>query len=145
MDENLHRRLLSKEESMNLHTKLKQRWGVSGYWYPLKTPVPKDLDIICLVDECFEPYITKLQNALLALNVTKIYELREYGDEYEIETKFFEPYYSGAEGYWFDKKMEWLIYVSHENSITFAGSLIVKLIKDIFPNYKSCLWGEYYP
>ena len=54
---------------------------------------------------------------------------------YIVKWESFEPDYSGFdcchEGYWFTKSYEWAIYCSHENTITFAGSNLIRKIKEI--------------
>lgn len=134
---NKYRRLIDKHESVHLHEKLKADWGVDGYWYPLKSPQPKSDEYLFLIDSSYEQYKQKLREELLKHNINSLFELREHGthdNEYEIETVIFDPNYNGSEGYWFDHNMRWLIYVSHEDTITFAGKFISDLARKTLPD-----------
>ena len=50
--------------------------------------------------------------------------------------------FSGAnfsEGYWCDGAFDWIIYASHESSITIGGWLLPE-IKKVWSNWKEGLW-----
>jgi hypothetical protein len=56
-----------------------------------------------------------------------------------MEISAFEPYYNGAEGFWCNNNFDWVIYASHESSITVGGWLLAE-IKNVWPNWKERVW-----
>jgi hypothetical protein len=70
-----------------------------------------------------------LQDTLAARGIERVWELREYGPEYEQDVALFKPFYNGAEGYWSSGDMDWVVYASHESSVTVAGWLLQELKK----------------
>lgn len=53
--------------------------------------------------------------------------------------------YSGAETYWFDAESsaaDWFIYVSHEESITLAGPLLLAAVYASWPEWSANLWNH---
>jgi hypothetical protein len=53
----------------------------------------------------------------------RIFELHEWGPSVVTDATEFEPLYNGAEGCWFDTSLSWIVYASHEASISFAGTI----------------------
>lgn len=138
-----YRYVLSKKESGSIWQKLKEKWFgfdyTQSYWYPLTDWEKEGI-------EAFQyPYFEKefgdelLRKLLKELGTEKVWEFREGNINYEIELDNLEPYYSGEEGFWFDNTFEWVIYASHESSITFAGSILPK-IKNNWENWEQNLW-----
>lgn len=75
--------------------------------------------------------------------IDKVWEMDESEafPEYEIDTAAFSPEYSiSGEGYWCSADMDWIIYVSHENSITVGGEWLLDEIKAIWPNWEERKW-----
>ena len=127
------RRTLIQEESDRIWAQLKAKWGVDGdYWYPLKS---KELPsgILAFHTDYFDDNKEALLRELLTRRgIRRIWELREHGDdEYELELALFQPHYNGAEGYWTSSGADWLVYASHESSITLAGDWLVAGFKDM--------------
>jgi hypothetical protein len=139
-----YRKVISKNESTALRRNLKLAWGIDQYWYPIIECARKD--IIAFQDEYFEAEFgyEKLRNILQGAYHERIYELREAGAEleYEIDTSVFEPTYNGLEGFWFSDKMDWVIYASHENSITIGGTWLIEQIKSVWPNWQKRIWDS---
>ena len=134
-----YHRVLSETESKEIRAKLKTIWNVEGYWYPLTTWERDDVE--GFQDSHFEKEFgfDKLKEILGNHNVTKIWEIREDDINYEIELSIFEPYYNGNEGFWCNETFDWLIYASHESSITFAGSILPE-IKNNWSNWENRVW-----
>jgi hypothetical protein len=42
----------------------------------------------------------------------------------------------GLETYWSSRHLDWLIYCSHEDSITFAGAWLVAAIQQAWPTWQ---------
>jgi hypothetical protein len=136
-----YRRVLSENENQALREKLKFVWKVDGYWFPLTGWKPQDTE--AFQDKYFEEELgyEKIQQILRNLGVQRIWELREGEVNYEIDVNAAEFYYYGEETFWFDNTFAWLIYVSHESSITFAGSILPEIKKN-WTNWQERLWDS---
>lgn len=120
-----YRRILNAREVEETWRHAVDKWGVTeGYWFPLNDRTHPSLVALELdsIDE------TKLQNSIRRFfadaSVGRIYELREHGPEnYLVDAGIDDIQYDGAEGYWFSKANDWIIYCSHENTITLGGTI----------------------
>jgi hypothetical protein len=135
-----YRRVLATEESKSIWARLRNRWQIpEHHWYPLTNcGLP---DVVAFKATAFDkgvPY-KSLRTVLAARGIDRLWELREYGPEYEQDISLFEPFYNGAEGYWSSGGFDWIFYASHENSVTAAGWLLQKL-KDLWPAWQSHVW-----
>src|SRR5688572_18208473 len=135
-----YRRILSTEESESIWRQLSSRWGIEdNYWYPLTGIEPDAVE--AFQDVHFDKQIgtKKLRSILASRKVGIVWEIREDDNNYEPELSVFDPYYNGAEGYWCDSTFEWIIYASHESSITIGGWLLPEVQK-AWPNWKDHVW-----
>jgi hypothetical protein len=144
------RRTLSAEESARLWRELENRWGVKGYWYPLDRALDADppRDAVAFKAEAFDKddVQARLREALGELGVTRLWEVRELDTDTdkEIELASFEPIYTGAEGYWLDASFEWLVYASHESSVTVAGDRLLPTFQQLWPSWAEHLYDGSY-
>jgi hypothetical protein len=119
------RRVLTGLEVKSLWQRAEARWGTSGsYFYPLVDSTDPSLTAFdaTAFDRQFPP--EPLHDLVRAQGSSRIFELREYGDEnYLLSLDSWEPYYNGAEGFWFPESLDWIMYASHEDSITTGGTL----------------------
>jgi hypothetical protein len=134
-----YRRVLSKTENEDFREKLKEHWNVNGYWFPLAQEKPKNAEAFIATHFQKDFELEKFRLILAEIGTEKVFEISESDINYEMEISVFEPIYCGSECFWFDEKFEWLIYASHENSITFAGSILPK-IKSHWANWEENLW-----
>jgi len=135
-----YRKVLSSNESEKVREKIYQRWEVSkSYWYPLSQKKREDIE--AFQDSYFENDIgaEKLKELLHNRGVKTVWEIREDGMDYEYELSIFEPYYNGAEGFWCDDKFDWIIYASHESSITVGGWLLPE-IQEYWTDWQKYIW-----
>ncbi len=133
-------RVLSEKESNSIWEKLSSRWEIpKWYWYPLAIDKPDNVE--AFQDSYFEKEVgaEKLQEILSSRGIEKVWEIREYGANYKLELSIFEPNYSGAEGFWCDENFDWIIYASHESSITVGGWLLPE-IQAVWSNWKERIW-----
>ncbi len=136
------RRVLTTEESKAIWLRLQEQWQIAdGGWYPLADCTLPDVETF--KSEAFYEAIPhqRLQIILAAREIERVWELREYGPEYEEDVSLFDPFYNGAEGYWSSGDLDWIIYASHESSITVAGWLLESL-KAIWPAWQTQLWDR---
>jgi hypothetical protein len=125
-------------------SRLHERWGASEgqHWHPL---LSDDLPphVLAFEQAGFARAITtvSLQGILRQHGVEHIWELREFGPEYELDLKSLKPTYTGGEGYWTSGDMTWLMYASHESSITVAGEWLITAVKEAWPNWELHLYA----
>jgi len=147
---------LNIEESNRIKNKLldtleQYSMTPNGYWYPL-CEITKDIKSISFLREDInnDNWI-KIYKILQDLKVKQIYEVQEFVDT--IRLCHFDTYFLEkddisydmlfmSECYWYDENYKYLIYTSHEGTISFTGDELVKrirkdkklqtIIKDIF-------------
>ena len=116
----------------------------SLYWYPLVN-VAKYLSVIAydIVRIYQDNNVFLLENIVKSCNISKVImfqmDHREYFENESITQLLYEKDEEGyifqwyAETFIFDRSEEWLIYLSHENTITFTGEKIVTVAKQMIP------------
>jgi hypothetical protein len=132
------KRTLTEDESKGLRARLLQIWSVpeNGHWYPLS-----DTDCPDVMAFEREPFAKGMPNHALAgslerHDVSRIYELWESSADFEVDVNLIEP---GSAG--FDEliacsgDMDWIIYVSHESTITIGGWLLAD-VKRQWPGWE---------
>lgn len=126
-------RLIMGEERKKLLRDIQEKWGYAQtYWYPLCGGL--DEDKLFLDVERVEPYEEQLLK-LLGLPQERIYECSECDhNEYDCAEVDDLYGYGGSEVAYVPKDFSWIIYFSHENTVTFAG--------DILPMVKELLMAE---
>lgn len=135
-----YQRVLSQSESEFIWTRLRKRWQIfDGYWFPLTEC--SVADVAAFQDHYFTEFCSSfnLIDALSAHGVDRVWELREYGPEYEQDLSIFDPHYNGAEGYWSSADLDWIVYASHEGSISVGGWLLTE-IKNQWPEWEQRIW-----
>ncbi len=92
-----------------------------------------DIDLLCrVIDKC----------SIVNVNTFQMDHL-EYFEDDDIHTLLYEKDEDGyefpcyVETFYFDDTEKWLIYVSHEGTISFTGSKIVEIADKVFGNMKS--------
>ena len=146
------RRTLREDESRVLWQRVNERWGAGGsFWFPLVQfdEMPSDLLAFRLENLLTEIGIPRLRELLASHGVRRLYELNVEGfrlhlgtparhgmqPEFELDLSLFEPRGQG-ERYWADDEIEWLIYLSHENTVTFAGEGLITSLKNLWPTWE---------
>lgn len=123
------RRVLGALELQQVWENLRTQWGVRkhDYWWPLREgAAPPDV-LMFHTDWFDDTKVAVVRGILVDLGITRVLEVREFGEwgcEQSVIT--FEPIYTGEEGYWTSNNVDWLIYASHESSISLAGDLLVR-------------------
>lgn len=136
------RRVLAKDESGAIWSRLRDRWQIpEGYWYPLNSCTVPDVE--AFDEHAFNDSVSpeRLQGILRLRGVERVWEFREFGPEYEQDLSLFDPCYNGAEGYWSSDSLNWIVYASHEGSVTIGGWPLEE-IKALWPTWASHVWRE---
>ena len=137
-----HRRVLKCSESAAHLVQLRERWGADFPWFPLVSARPDGGEAFRA--DSFDAAVgaSVLREIVGGLGSSRLIELREGEGGCEIALDFFEPSYTGLEGFWFSEGMDWLIYVSHESSITIVGHALLAAIKDVWPGWREQVWTD---
>lgn len=133
------RRTLSSDECKSVWEHVDRHWSTAGgYWYPLRDGAPAN--VLAFDADVFNAHVSvaDLQSILVAQGIESVYELREFGPEYELDTVLVVPSYNGAEGYWTAPAFDWLVYASHESTMTVAGDWLIRSIQQRWPT-----WSDY--
>lgn len=134
-----YRRVLAAAEAGAVWARLREHWRMTeGFWYPLTGGPPGVVAFdAAAFDEGVPP--SRLRGILSRRGVGRVWELREYGPQYEQDVSLFEPHYDGAEGYWSAGTLGWVVYASHEGSVTVGGWLLEEL-QPLWPAWQAHLW-----
>ncbi len=141
-----YRRLLSERESRRLWHKLDKRWGTSfdSYWYPLREDPPSP-GVLPLQAAWFWREIppTQLAAILVRHKVKRVWQPGNdsrhlVSGEYEVGLELLELGLVGppVEAYWTSDTLDWLLYISHEDSVTVAGDWLVAAVKEVWPEWE---------
>jgi hypothetical protein len=144
------RRVLADKGSKELRNRLKTTWDIGeGYWYPLRegsTP-PNVLAFHVEYFRAINGHVL-LRDALRRRDISRVFELHEFGPDepdYEIELSIFEPAYRwGGEQYCTTTEADWVVYASHESSITVAGDWLLEILKEKWPECTERTYGGPY-
>ncbi len=135
-----YRRLLTERESARWRSRLAARWDAHpriDSWYPLSGETPPD--VLALQDLYFylEVEPAAFRSIFLRRGVARVFEFVEnhvFGRDCELDVELFVP--RPAERFWASRDLDWLVYVSHEHSITFAGDWLLEEIRAIWSNWQ---------
>ena len=132
-----YRRVLSKEESERFWNGLRKIWSIGDdYWFPLKAGAMPP-SVLAFHNDYFESINGQhiLRDALERRGVSTVLLLHEFGDpEYEVELEIYEPgYRDGGEQYSTSEHADWIVYASHESSITIGGEWLIDIFRELHP------------
>lgn len=122
-------RIIQGPEAISIADHFYESWKYdTTYWYPLNGMSGNEM--LFISPKRIEPYLGAIRQ-LLGLPQNHIYEYGEarYDRLHCAEVEELENY-SGCETAYCPKDFSWIIYFSHENTVTFAGT-IVPQIKEI--------------
>jgi hypothetical protein len=123
------RRVLADDEHKRWHRAFAQRWG---QWYGGAVQ-PKDglpPQVVLHTEAMALPHsYDKLRAIIIQKGITRVLELREWGDGFELDTAGTGFCYNGAEGFWATPDLSWMVQASHESSITFGGSWLIDAMR----------------
>jgi len=127
------RRVLHEDEADRLYRDFCARWG---RWYggAVEGSVAEPyLTLHVAIVDALPAKEHTIRAMLHALGVVRLFEVREHGDSFELELAAAGLSYDGAEGFWFVHAMDWMIYASHESSITFGGERLITAARQAVP------------
>lgn len=143
-------RTVAPPEAAAIWSDLVAAWDIapgSDWWFPL-APTNR-LGVIALDARAFHVALGAawLQELLAGHGVGRVLYFREFELpvlEQPLAQVTFR--YDRAEGYWCDtraSRRDWLVYASHENSITLGGPWLLRALQGAWPAWGAHLWGDW--
>lgn len=134
-----YRRTLGEEERRALWARVERsfKFGDEPYLhplYPLQGGGPSD--VMTFEGEAFRGHVPPgaLQGILSQAGVRRLWELREFGPDREIDLCLLVPVYDACgEGYWTSQALDWLIHASHEHRVTVSGAWLLARLHESWP------------
>lgn len=125
-----YRHRLTDKEALSVRKQLLKHWNFNGdYWNPLDKKSPKET-VFLMKDNLTNDDYNKIIDYLISNSNNRIYEIAEDRIDYEIEFDSLDI--DLYETIITDKTFEWVIYGSHEGTITFGGIVLINFIKSLF-------------
>lgn len=122
------------------------------YWYPLQS-IKDDIPVVAFdLDEIYEDdKINQIETVLSRLSIDSATAIQNQDFNTETKTVSLKAllYESDADGYnfpwyvesyYFDDSKQWMIYTSHEFTITFAGEKMVRMANEIIDQKYLIKW-----
>jgi hypothetical protein len=143
-------RIIPPPEAAAIWSTIVAEWGLApgeDWWFPL-TPTPRT-GIVALDAKAFHAAVGApwLRTLLANRGVERVLYFREFQDlpilDQPVASATFR--YDRAEGYWCDAQTDrhdWLVYASHENSITLGGQWLIDALQGAWPAWDAHLWGQ---
>ena len=131
-------RVIIGSEAIALQDKFRSVWGYvnTSLWFPLMGNEPEGIsEKFFVMFDYLEPHMKELRQ-IIGLPQAHIYSYGEnvFRPENCVETvELIE--YGGHETIYTDKDFSWAIYFSHENTVSFAGSIVPK-VKELLSDEK---------
>lgn len=125
-----YRHRLSDQEMVLVRKQLADIWNYDGdYWNPLDDKCSNET-VFVMEDNLTEDDSRKIVDFIVANSSKRLFEISEDRIDYEIELDSFslELY----ETIITDKSFNWVIYGSHEDTLTFGGTKLIEFIKSLF-------------
>jgi hypothetical protein len=136
-----YRRVLQTDEADAHYQDFRQRWG---QWYGGAANDQRHEDQCLTLHTDWvdvQPgHEQAIQSMLSTRGITRLIEIREFGDNYELDLQAASFSYDGAEGYWFVDNLDWMIYASHESSITFGGDWLIQAVRNSTPDIEKYVY-----
>jgi hypothetical protein len=126
-----------------LWTELAAAWDLNPdkeYWYPLAESSRRD--VLAFQASYFRRVMNSgaLIAALRGRSIDRIVEFCEGGGTRELAAEDLDPEYTGEEGYWSAAPWDWILYASHESSITVGGQWLITAVQVAWPEWQRHVW-----
>jgi hypothetical protein len=118
-----YKRRLADQESEEIRAGLKTHWQFDGfYWVPLMGNCLQPL-LIFEDDELTADRLPELKGLISSWSPQRIYEIEEWGNNYELDATEFDP--DKTEVLYTSKDYSWVIYTSHEATVALGGKWLL--------------------
>jgi hypothetical protein len=137
-------RILSAIEQDSRFATVRREWAWSGYyWYPLQSTARRD--VLAFDGALLEKSIpaNALRELLIACGISNVFWFREHDLAEELAVDQLPSLYAASESFIVDEKLDWIVYWSHEGTITFGGRLLDQ-VKLLLPEWREmqCICGD---
>lgn len=139
-------RTLSDAERDVLWERASSAWDIRDqYWYPLEDTTRADVMAFNASGFHAAGGVEGLRAALAARGVERVIETRELAElpTREVDVADADFAYEFAEGYWCDAHHDWIVYASHENSLTIGGRWLIDAIRQRWPEWEMHSWARW--
>ena len=139
----MNREKLQTEQEHALWQRLSSVWGIdtgAHYWFPLAEIGRTDVEAYQATYLLRALLPLGLQAILRKRGVTTVLEFREGGGAWQVPLEDFDPSYDGEEGFWATSDMDWILYASHEASITIGGNWLIGEVRRAWPESDGHIW-----
>jgi hypothetical protein len=127
-----YRHRLTDSKMVLVRKQLADIWNYDGdYWNPLDDKCSKET-VFLMEDNLTEDDNRKIIEFIVANSNKRFFEITEDRIDYEMEVDSFNL--DLYETIVTDKSFSWVIYGSHEDTLTFGGNELVEFIKALFSN-----------
>lgn len=132
-----YRRRLNEEESSTVRQQLLERWNYNGgYWAPLTGNIPSNT--LFVAQSALTPADRSAIMDYICQHATPhLLEITE--DETDAEITCSELDLDSYETVYCDENYNWLLYTSHESTLTFAGEQLLVFVRQLFAGREEIL------
>ena len=132
------RRVLNSDETKRILSKLEDIWHIDAgkFWYPENDNRVETFQAKALIEEVREATVKKI---LSEHYIKRVWQLNEVKPAYEMDCSLLSLYYNGSESYCCSENYDWIVFVSHEDSISIGGWLLND-VKSVWQNWNNKLW-----
>ncbi len=141
------RRTLPRAESDALWLEVRTRWNIrSQHWYPLSDDRVLQ-DVMAFHQDLFTAARNGselLRSFLSDRGISRVFQFCEFHDvdpDCEIELSLLKPTCEFEGRYWTSKDLDWLVYASHESSVTVGGEWLVSSFRAVWPDWQDRQYG----
>jgi hypothetical protein len=125
-----HRRRLKEDESGAVRQELCTQWNFDGqFWDPLENKSPAET-LFLSKDSMTKEDHQSIIDFIVENASSYLMEITEDGKDAEIDPKEFHP--DCYETIYCDNSYSWIVYGSHESTVTFAGQALLEFVKKLF-------------
>lgn len=133
-----------------LKKKLYNKWDIKKqYWYPLAETIIEDVISFDFKHVDLEEIIGYIKEILIKKEVNEIFEFWGNNEAYSFSdfNKSDDLFWRSNEyffdclneGFWFSEKMDWIIYLTHEETVTFGGKWLIEEVQNKIGNWEEKL------
>jgi len=113
------------------------------WWYPLDTDTTRP-DVLALeaTADAVHKVTEVVRQVLQRRGVQDCLEFPEFSDQrtYQLAVTELDLNYQDSERFWTDDPYDWIVYSSHESSLTLGGTWLIADLKSMWPDWGSHLW-----
>ena len=134
-----YRRVLRDAENKQWRQRFVATWGNWDGGCVDRQNIPANVTLHTDVMETAESY-EFIRESLRSRGLSRIIEMREGDDSFELDLEAASFRYNFSEGFWTSDAMDWMITASHESSITFGGEWLIAAMRAGLPQFEKYIY-----